>query len=105
MKYSGLQGHMHSFLQRNVWARERRNKDKAIVMALYEKNYGYPKNPRELVEFVQDYNSADRYWRLILANHSELRGTDYETKQIVEQRAQITLGYESGYHELSRARA
>lgn len=102
MIYHGLQGHIYSFLQRNVWARERRNKDKAIVLALYERNYGYPKNPQQLVEFVQDYNSADRYWRLLTSAHPELRGQDYDTKQIVEQRKVLNLGYEPGYHEVNR---
>lgn len=90
---------MFGFLERNVWARERRNKDKAIVIALYERNLGYPKTPQELVDFVKDYASADRYWRLILAEHKELRGQDYDTKAVVEQRFEIEqLGMEVGYH-------
>lgn len=102
MTYTGLQGHIHSFLKRNVWARERRNKDKALVIALYERNYGYPRNPQELVEFVQDYNSADRYWRLLTAQHKELRGNDYDTKVIYEQKKKIELDYQPGHHQASK---
>lgn len=94
MSYSGLQGRVYRMLQSVPWTRERHNKDKAIVKLLTAHGV-----PTDLVGFIQDANSADRYWRLLTSEHKELRGEDYNTKAIVEQRTQVSLGYEANYHE------
>jgi hypothetical protein len=93
-----LKDKVEKYLEAELKARERVNKDRAIVnilMTLYDTNFGLTKD--QLIKFVQDYNSMDRYWRLILADRKDLRGSDYETKEVVEQRKEIELGYESGY--------
>lgn len=103
MKYAGLQGKVYLMLSEVPWTRNRVNKDKALVKLLTNKKQwdgdlaAFRLN--ELVDLAKDYNSADRYWRLLTAEHTELRGNDYDTKQIVEQRKELSLGYESGFHE------
>lgn len=98
--YSGLQQTIYDYLQRQPLFRERKNKDQGIVNVLIDKYPILATIPkRVLVDVVRDYNSADRYWRLLLDDnhHPELRGKDYDTKQIVEQTKEIELGYETDY--------
>lgn len=105
MLYQGLQGRVHRMLQEIPWTRERANKDRALVKLLTNKKQWDGDlaafRLSELVDIAKDFDSANRYWRLLLDDdhHPELRGRDYDTKQIVEERAQLSLGYESGYHE------
>lgn len=57
---------------------------------------------KEMARFGKTYSSYDRIWRLVLKTHKELRGNDYgeedETKNILEQEAQMKFGYEANYH-------
>lgn len=103
MIYSGLQSRVYKLLQNYPEARERRNKDYWLVKLLTNKKSWDGDisafRLQELVELAKDFNSADRYWRLLTGNHSELRGNDYDTKPIVEQRKTLNLGYEMGYHQ------
>lgn len=103
MIYSGLQGKVYRMLQQVSWTRERVNKDKALVKLLtLDKPWDGEITAfrlSELVELAKDFNSADRYWRLLTSAHPELRGSDYDTKPIVEQRKQIEIGYEPNYKE------
>ena len=94
--YKGLQGQLHDYLKAEPRARERSLKDRAIVNLLNQ-TYKALDTKESRIAFVQDYNSLDRYWRLLTARHPELRGKDYDTKQIVEQRKEIELGYEVGF--------
>ena len=57
--------------------------------------------PKTLQEFGEDFSTSDRNWRWLTLNHKELRGNDYDTKQIVVERKQIEIGYESNYKKLS----
>ena len=100
--YKGLQGQIYRYLQAEPQARERRSKDRAIVNLLI-RNYPLLKEiPKEtLIKVVQDFNSFDRYWRLITGLHPELRGRDYngdgfKSKEQLEQEYQIGRGYEGG---------
>lgn len=87
-------------LQSIEWTRERRRKDEALVKLLTAHwTRQSPPSESTLIELVKDFNSADRYWRLLTAAHEGLRGTDYDTKQIVEQRKELSLGYQPGYNQ------
>lgn len=97
--YKGLQGELYEYLKSEPRARERSLKDRAIVNLL-NKRYPVLETKESRIAFVQDYNSLDRYWRLLTAEHIELRGSDYETKRIVEERKQKEIGYESGFYQL-----
>lgn len=89
---------VRAYLEEEPRARERRNKDRALVNLLIRK---YPQlsciEKSTLTEIVLDYNNADRYWRKTLHEYPHLRGKDYGTKDIVEQRKELALGYEVGY--------
>lgn len=83
------------YLESEPKARERRNKDRAIVNILIKK---YPmlgeSVPKEvLIGFVKEHNSMDRYWRKILEERTDLRGDDYGDKDGLEIEKQIELGY------------
>lgn len=89
-----------NYLKEEPRFRERMAKDRGIVNLLIKR---YPSletiDKKILVDMVKDYNSMDRYWRMILAERKDLRGTDYDTKEKVSQEYQIGLGYEGGYHQ------
>lgn len=84
------------FLEKNVKARERKFKDKAIVHMLYE-SYGIEKlgiTKEGLVQFVRDYASYDRMWRKVTKDNPSLRGSDYDDKEVLEQEKMLELEYE-----------
>lgn len=97
---------MLRYLRQEPKARERRNKDRAIVNILIEE-YGWlmrlvaenPKIKDSVVRLVQDYATYDRCWRKALAEDETLRGVDYVDKTKYEQEKQVQLGYEAGYYE------
>ena len=74
--------------------RERSNKDRGIANLLI-KRYGEPTtwNKETLIAALQDYASMDRCWRKITEVSPELRGSDYESKEALERKAQKELGY------------
>lgn len=73
--------------------RERVNKNKGIANIISGK-YGIdmPKDKRN--DIIADILNADRYWRKHTADHPNLRGKDYGTKEAVEQEFELSLGYE-----------
>ena len=88
------------YLEAEPLARERANKDKAIVNVLLRRNPMLKKcidmdliSRNMLVSLVQDHNSMDRAWRKILQDSPHLRGKDYENKEELERDAQAQLGY------------
>lgn len=82
------------YLKHQPLARERKNKDRAIVNLLINKYPELKEVKKEIiVELVKDYNSMDRYWRDITAQNVSLRGDDYEDKKVFEQKKQLELGY------------
>lgn len=95
------------YLEREPLARERANKNRAIGNILAEKyGTGFIDGIAELSldkntmsDFMSDVLNYDRYWRLVTAEYPHLRGKDWETKDIVEQKAQVELGYEIGHKE------
>lgn len=84
------------------WTRERRQKDIALVRLLTS-HWTKTIVPSEsaLIDLVKDYDSANRLWRKCLEEHESLRGHDYKDKKVYEQKKQIELGMESGFHDLS----
>ena len=89
---------IYQFLQENEWARERRNKDKAIVEMLSVK-YPNIQTETQKVNFVKDFTSYDRIWRLILSENPVIRGKDYLTKDAMEQAFEMSVGYSPRYHQ------
>lgn len=82
-----------SYLKEDARFRERANKDKGIANLIMKKYHiEIPKDKRD--DVIKDILSADRYWRMALLENEELRGNDYQTKQIVEQRKELQLGYQ-----------
>ena len=77
-----LKNKVIEYLKEEPLARERKNKDRAIVNLLL-KHYQCltPIRKEILIEVVRDYNAMDRYWRDTLANTPSLRGSDYEDKK------------------------
>ena len=89
-----LKNKVLTYLQENVFARERRNKDRAIAHMLVERYPALENVGREtLIAAFQDYDSMNRYWRLCLMENPELRGSDWTTREKMEYRAQENLGY------------
>lgn len=91
---------LKNYLQKQPLARERVNKDRAIVNLLLER---YPRladiDKLILIDFVKDHNSYDRAWRLVTAENPELRGKDYKDKRILEERKKLELGYTPTYYQ------
>ena len=95
-----LRSEIEQYLESEPRARERSNKDKAIVNVLLGR---YPLirkalemeiiDKKMLTQFVQDHNSMDRAWRKVLEERPELRGTDYAEKDALEVDVQEQLGY------------
>lgn len=89
------------YLQKYPEFRERRNKNKWIA-GIVLKKYGVEITPElksQLSHLGTDLMNADRYWRMHTAETPQLRGNDWETKDVVEQNKEIELGYEPRYHE------
>ena len=85
-------------LEENIDFRERKNRMQVIATLLIEK-YHINAEPSRVKAIIEDANSMDRYWRLILADRKDLQGKDYDTKQKVEQEKQIELGYEANHFQ------
>lgn len=93
---------LKTFLENSPKSRERKHKDSALVYFIL-KNYNnecMPMTSKMLVDFCQDFNSADRYWRMILQENPKLQGRDYEDRTILSQKWQINEGkYEPNYYK------
>ena len=95
-----LRREIEEYLEDEPRARERRFKDRALVNILLKKHPALSRVPKEvLIGLVQDFNSLDRYWRMILMERPELRGVDYEDKVRYEQEKELGLGYEPRYRQ------
>lgn len=77
---------IENYLEVQPLARERKNKDRAIVNTLLPRFVMLQSIDKDtLVRFVQDYNSTDRAWRKVLEERPELRGSDYDDKDCLEE--------------------
>lgn len=93
---------LRRYLEDTPKARERVNKVRAICNLLQKNHPSIQGIPKDLMtEIIEEALAFDRYWRKLLSENPALRGSDYETKKKVVQRAQINLGYESGFYENS----
>lgn len=90
-----LRREIEHYLEVQPLARERKNKDRAIVNVLLAR---YPQfralDKKDLVTFVQQHSSMDRSWRKILEERPELRGDDYREKNELEEDVKKQLGYD-----------
>lgn len=83
-----------AYLEREPRARERANKDRAIINVLMREYPALETIPKPiLIEFVQQYATYDRAWRQTLEKNPHLRGTDYQDKAQLETEKQRELGY------------
>lgn len=94
----------------NPPARERKNKTRAILAVLFKfEEYedfvlGRPceneagKWEKQLIKLCEDFTTMDRSWRQILQQRPELRGEDYDMKEVLSQEKQLELGYTPGFH-------
>lgn len=90
---------VENYLREDSRFRERTNKDRGIVNLLINR-YGLHHaiergeiTKDRIIALVQDYASMDRYWRQCLEKNSELRGSDYEDKDVFEFKKLVELGY------------
>jgi Zn-dependent M32 family carboxypeptidase len=83
-----------NYLESQPKARERCNKDRAIVNVLLRE---YPEmeaiDKDMLIDFVKAHNTMDRRWRQLLEKNPHLRGNDYGKKDELVAQAQYQLGY------------
>jgi len=95
-----LKNQVKEYLENEPRARERRNKDRALANLLLKR---HPKlqnalderkmNKDDLIAIMQDFDSLNRFWRLILMENPELRGSDYDTKDKMESKHLGLIGY------------
>jgi hypothetical protein len=97
---SHLKKNVYDLLEKSIPFRERKNKDKGIVIILYNR---YPVLKTSeikmdiMIEILKDYTTMDRAWRYILdKERSDLRGLDYAEKDKLEQDKMLDIGYEVG---------
>lgn len=80
--------------------RERHRRVKGFVTLLKQEYVGLREvNPDYLVNFIYDALTMDRTYRLVLSEREDLRGKDYDSKEKVEQEAELALGYEPRFRE------
>jgi len=65
-------------------ARERKNKNRAIANLVFKEL---------LPQLVKNTLTFDRAWRKVLKDNPELRGTDYDQKDDLEEEVLEELGY------------
>lgn len=96
---------MKSYLERMPKARERSKKNLFLANLLLKK-YGSELQigltPEILERMIVSAATYDRAWRQVLEHEDKLRGTDYESKEALEQEVQIGLGYEPGNYKRSK---
>ena len=82
------------YLENEPRFRERKNKNKGIANLINKKYKDIiPENLRDSI--IDDILSADRYWRWWLEDgkRPDLRGKDYNTKNVIMSKAENKLGY------------
>lgn len=92
---------IYDYLKIHPDARERANRYKAI-RALLRRKYSIPENiTNDLIELIiTEGITCNRFFNKVMQDNIELRGKDYdEKKKILQQQAQIDLGYTSGYFQ------
>lgn len=85
------------YLKQEPRARERANKNRALGN-LITKEYGLEIDKSKMADIVGEVLSLDRKWRKILEENPDLRGSDYDKKETLEQEKMLELGYSPNYH-------
>ena len=78
--------------------RERRNKNIGIAELLIYK-YHLKADAKLVEDVICEAMKLDRYWRKATSENEDLRGEDYKTKDEVEQRYEMSIGYEAGFNQ------
>lgn len=89
---------IETYLKQQPLARERANKNRAIGNIIRE-NYGLEIDKLKMQDIVGEILTLDRKWRKLLEENPELRGSDYNQKEILSQEKQIQLGYQPNYYK------
>ena len=92
---------MKLYLKETPQARERKNKVRAIGNIMRKTHPSIQAISPEVMDgIVDEIIDYERYWRKILLDEPTLRGKDYNTKRIVEQKKMLELGVvEMGFKE------
>lgn len=99
MKNPTIYEQVYDYLKTHPDARERSNRYKAIS-ALLRRKYEIPKEVSDdLIQLIiVDGMTCNRFFNKVMQDNEEVRGKDYnDKKKILEQQAQIDLGYEVGF--------
>ena len=89
---------IESTLEREPGFRERSRRDKGFIILLMERYPSLSHNSKsQLLDFAQDFANYTRTWNRILQEREDLRGSDYDQKIILEQEAELNLGYTPGF--------
>jgi len=91
---------VESALEREPNFRERSKRYRGFTILLLKEFYPSLSlaNFTQLTEFGQDFSVMLRTWNKVLEERKDLQGSDYNDKKMLEQEAQIGLGYEPGFH-------
>ncbi len=92
---------VHQWLTDFAKFRERKNKNKYIG-ALVLREHGIEmthETKSKIGDIVGDILSADRAYRMVLEENPELRGSDYEDKNKLEQQWMLDNEYSVGYYK------
>lgn len=87
-----------NYLKREPRFRERSAKNRGIADLLIEK-YHLDLDRKKLADVIQEASSMDRAWRKCLEENPDLRGSDYEDKQILEEKKMLELNYSPSYEK------
>lgn len=94
---------LKTFLENHPEARERRFREKWLVDFILEhKKYPFPLTKKNLADFVHNFASADRYWRMILEENHELRGIDYKDGEKLSDEWQIKNEFQPMHDSISK---
>ncbi len=100
-KRGQLEKQIKRYLQEMPVARERSNRYRALrhfVIKIYPELELVNKDV--FISAIDTAIATDRYIRKIQAEDKSLRGSDYGDKEVLEQEAQIELGYEGGGNDI-----
>lgn len=84
-----------ALLEKEPKGRLRANKNKAVAYLLRKKYQQLFQIDNNLVaDILTEASSLDRAWRQVLQENENLRGSDYNQKEELEELKQLELGYE-----------
>jgi hypothetical protein len=88
---------IEKYLEDNQDARERKHNNYAICSIIKERFDLFDIISTDgLVSICKLYSTLDRTWRKILSEREDLRGSDYNDKEMLEQEKINELGYMVG---------